>query len=650
MAIFSTQTFTPVFTGSAPNDGTGDSLLLAFTKVNNNFANIGNVGFSSANIVVGGSIQTTGQIIVNSAAESTSTTTGALIVAGGAAIGANLTVGGNLAVLGTTTTVNSETVLVTETILANLNVTGVAFLGNGTPSTFSYPLLVATGNVNSYTQLEIQNLSSGSNASSDFIATADTGTDGTQYVDIGINNSGYNVATWTVSGPLDAYLYVNAGSLTIGTDTAGKTVKIHTGGTFANNVVTTFNAANTQSTSTTTGAVVVAGGVGVSANLTAANVVSGNNITTFSYINNTEYVGNLQAVQVGNVGTTVTATTINAIGFANVGNLQAVQLGNVGTTLTATTSNIIGTETAGNVIGPNMGNVGTAITGVLGNINAQPARFQFLRTTNTTQAIANDSLLTGRGDIGNATMAFGNVYANAVNLSTSVGAYAPLTFQPGANVSAATVINGSVEYDGNVFYATTWAGRSVINNKWYWVPTANVFLGTGGAPTLNQNYNLLNGATSVGSGGFSANVGTYEFEGFFGLDTGTVAHTVNFSFYLSNAGIQTIQYDVMFGNVAVSGAPTPTHSTWWNNAGGGTTGLNQVSPGASVTTAGCFMRVRGIVRINSVGYFAPTIAFTTTSPGATTRVLYNSWFSMSPLGPVVGTQGGSGNVVVGPWL
>jgi hypothetical protein len=55
----STEQFTTINTGTTANDGSGDSLRTAFTKVNNNFAAIGDTGFNAANIVSTGTIQAT---------------------------------------------------------------------------------------------------------------------------------------------------------------------------------------------------------------------------------------------------------------------------------------------------------------------------------------------------------------------------------------------------------------------------------------------------------------------------------------------------------------------------------------------------------------------------------------------------------------
>lgn len=102
------------------------------------------------------------------------------------------------------------------------------------------PLAVAA-NIDSPVQINVQNLSDGTSASSDLVATADTGDNNTGYVDVGINSSTYSDSDYDIGGPLDAYLQAQGGDLTVGTGAATKTVKLHTGGTKAENLRTTVD-------------------------------------------------------------------------------------------------------------------------------------------------------------------------------------------------------------------------------------------------------------------------------------------------------------------------------------------------------------------------------------------------------------------------
>lgn len=91
-------------------------------------------------------------------------------------------------------------------------------------------------NLNGYAQVHLRNASAGTNASTDWVATADTGDDFNNFVDMGINSSGYNQPTfWTINQALDAYLYAGSQNLAIGVANTGKSVSIFTGGTLAAN-------------------------------------------------------------------------------------------------------------------------------------------------------------------------------------------------------------------------------------------------------------------------------------------------------------------------------------------------------------------------------------------------------------------------------
>jgi hypothetical protein len=126
-----------------------------------------------------------------------------------------------------------------------------------------------TGNANSYAQINFENLSSGTDATADYIATANNGTDTTFFVDLGITNNNYDNASPTNSlGTAvfanDSYLYAQGnlatttgGNLVIGTSTANKSVKIFAGGINSANIVATVS--NT--------------GVAVTGNVSATNFV-----------------------------------------------------------------------------------------------------------------------------------------------------------------------------------------------------------------------------------------------------------------------------------------------------------------------------------------------------------------------------------------
>lgn len=209
------MTIEVINTGSAPNDGTGDSLRTSFTKTNNNFSYLNSV-FSG-----------TGNISANS-----------------------LTVTGNI-VLGSTLT----------------------FTPSGAALQYG-------GNANAYVQMVMQNKSSLTNASTDFVATADNGSDSTYFVDLGIASSTYYYAGYDSILPNDSYLISNGGNLLLNAGSAGKTIKFVVGGSNTGNIVgyvtssaVIFNQ-TTSSTTTGTGALQLAGGAGIAGNLNVGGTTS----------------------------------------------------------------------------------------------------------------------------------------------------------------------------------------------------------------------------------------------------------------------------------------------------------------------------------------------------------------------------------------
>jgi hypothetical protein len=109
----------------------------------------------------------------------------------------------------------------------------------GTPATVGLTNCLAdfTTTANSYGQINLRNTSTGTNASSDVVLTADTGNDSSNFIDLGINNSGFSVGSWTINGPTDGYLYTSDGNLSIGAINASvaKYISFFTGGTLISN-------------------------------------------------------------------------------------------------------------------------------------------------------------------------------------------------------------------------------------------------------------------------------------------------------------------------------------------------------------------------------------------------------------------------------
>lgn len=135
-------------------------------------------------------ILTTSGLAVTALTAAGSTSTGALIVTGGAGIGGSLWVGGPVSVGGTLD-------YATTNMIANF-----------------------TGNANGYTQVIAHNHNSGNSASTDFIVSNDSATDTTFYGDFGMNSSGWASTTQGLATANTVYLAAASGDLALGTFTA----------------------------------------------------------------------------------------------------------------------------------------------------------------------------------------------------------------------------------------------------------------------------------------------------------------------------------------------------------------------------------------------------------------------------------------------
>ena len=126
-------------------------------------------------------------------------------------------------------------------LLSISGVTGIFSIGTPATPLINNPLTVV-GSGNSYIQLNIQNRGSGLNASSDLVLTANNGTDSTNFINLGINNLGYNDPAYNNATGLDGYLFIDGGDLDIGTRTPNKIIEFHAGGTTADKVISRIDA------------------------------------------------------------------------------------------------------------------------------------------------------------------------------------------------------------------------------------------------------------------------------------------------------------------------------------------------------------------------------------------------------------------------
>ena len=277
----------------------------------------------------GGFLNVTNTIREFNTSDSTSTSTGSLLVLGGvgiakkASIGSDLNINGILYQLNTNDSVSSTTGCAvfagglgikkslyidgvqritntqgsTSTSTGALSIAGGLSVQSGsqfiapltvlstnlTPASLTNYMYQSYGNVASSLQNNIQNLNSA--GSSDYIMTSDIGDDVSSYVDIGQNGSTNNSG---LGGICDGYVYAQSssigtgnigGNLYIASPNASTCIYLSTGISNTNimSIGTNVNVLPTSdSTSTSSGSLVVNGGVGIAKSLVVGN---GNNAT-----------------------------------------------------------------------------------------------------------------------------------------------------------------------------------------------------------------------------------------------------------------------------------------------------------------------------------------------------------------------------------
>lgn len=125
----------------------------------------------------------------------------------------------------------------TLTPSANIQVNGNMFITMNNASSLDVIGEIAefAHNANSYAQIHVRNANTGTRSSGDVVVTADVGTDTSDFIDFGINNSNYNDPAWTITGARDGYIYTSNGNIAIGTANTGKSLIFFTGGTLSTN-------------------------------------------------------------------------------------------------------------------------------------------------------------------------------------------------------------------------------------------------------------------------------------------------------------------------------------------------------------------------------------------------------------------------------
>jgi len=148
------------------------------------------------------------------------------------------------------------------------------------------PVAVFQTDADDYAQISFRNNSSNANASTDFIAYSNNGSDTDGYIDMGITSSNFLDPDFTITGKGDGYIFMvgaagglDQGNLVFATGDSGTQNKIifAAGGLASDNTQMSITPdenvhieINTPSTSPTTGALTVVGGVGITGDINIA--------------------------------------------------------------------------------------------------------------------------------------------------------------------------------------------------------------------------------------------------------------------------------------------------------------------------------------------------------------------------------------------
>jgi hypothetical protein len=410
-----------------------------------------------------------GDLLISNSTASTSTTSGALVVTGGAGIS------------------------------GNLNVNSAGYFGyNAAATPLINPSIVGTSSSQAVNagQYYVQSALINTNAtgSSDIVAYPNNTTDGvTGFMDMGFTGNLFSDPAYTITKANDGYLFASArngsalgGNLVLATDSTGtyNDIVIATGSFFAESEVARFHGnsssngyfqvtTGTAATSTSTGAVRVAGGLGVTGDIFAGSLYSDN----YKYANGNPFVsttvGNTADITANvpsgnNVGLSLTTTGVTADTYGSSSAIPVItvdskgRITNVTTSAASSTINLAGTSGTGLVSG------GGTLT---------------FASTNGITATASGSTITINApqDIGTTaspTFAGGTFTGNVTRSSR------PLITNFSGNVAPANPIQGDEWFRGNTGAIYKYIYDNV-SNTYNWVNYSSALYNASTSATAN---------------------------------------------------------------------------------------------------------------------------------------------------------------------
>jgi len=513
----------------------------------------------------------TNQIItITNATPSTTSTNGALVVSGGVGIGAGLNVVGNTNIYGNLAVSGNITGTSVVVTVNQVSATSGVFYGDATGNgalyagvqnytPFAQTMFQATGNYNGYMEINVQNVNTGTQASTDIVASADNVTTSSAYIDMGITGSKWDgsqpLSLGTTLGPNDGYIMVgqnassaNApGDLVFGTTTTGTQMRFVVAATAPQvttaSIVMYLNSATTPTNSTATGALVLVGGAGISGGLVVGGAITATSITLTSSETDQGTLS-VQSTATSNATNTGALTVAGGVGIGGALNVGGSILSSGFQVLTsATVANYITAGTDTQVVV----NLGTGVvtindTSTLQSVTARgattPSALSITNSSNGTSTSSGQALLVTGGAgfggniaVGGTAYIAGDLYVDGTQFIVNKN-----------NISSG---------DAVLFLNTSAANASLAANS-------GLAIGTTSSPYVTWYYDgsSINGAANwVSSGGITVNTtGTFKASG--ASSTGVAGNALQ----VINGGLGVAGNSYIGGNLTVAGTINATIS------------------------------------------------------------------------------------------
>ena len=581
---------------------------------------------------------------------------------GGLTVNGPVSFNGPFTFQGTATVINSNS----GTFYGDIQGVGALYAGVAGFTQLPATVFQSAADVNDYIQNNFQNLNHGVTASTEWVATNDTGNDSNNYIDIGIAGHGWDGtqsnSVGTAAGPSDSWVYTQGtvssnegGNLILGTIKDGKAVKILAGSAGASSIVATFDSTgltlNTgssivfadgsiQTTAVTTGGTVVLGTLNVT-NVSATNIT----------INGQTILPGVTRITAGtgtHVSTTTGALTLWTDTF-NTGTLVAQAV----TALSIPYANVTGT--------PNLSGYATqsAVSTLQITVNNLTNTVSTLTTTATVNALIANSLtnvvktiVAGTGTAvsvsGNTvtiwTTASGGV-ANLNNLSgdisfSTAGVGAPTfnTTSTGVKISyypseSATMVDYATGIESGALWNSIPSATNNFAFKWYG--------GTSTVATLN-GLGTLTATKFVGDGSSLTNVTVNAAGSILGTGTNMTLVAGSYSYLFDNTGTFTMPAN---GDIVMTGTNATIQAggaitAGYNSPSGGTAfiagnaAVNNIALGYQPTSGAANMAIRDLSTVSTYMYFDAASNTTSTNSQFVFRSssAYTTWAKIDQYG------------------